>query len=68
MCGGDMLVLHQAALVEVGDLVWNRDDLFRVYAVEPDAHNGRVRICLEACRWGDLTVPLTNLVPVERLS
>lgn len=65
---GDTLVLTQAALVVVGDLVWNRDDLYRVFSVEQDPLHHRVHVGLEACRWGDLLVPLTALVPVERLS
>lgn len=65
---GDTLVLTQAALIVPGDLVWNRDDLYRCYAVDPDPLRHRTRICLEACRWGDLSVPLIAQVPVEKLS
>lgn len=62
------LVLTQAALVVVGDLVWRNDDVYRVFSVDPDPLHRRVHIGLEACRWGDLDVPLTAQVPVERLS
>lgn len=62
------LVWTQAALVVVGDLVFRQDDVYRVYSVEPDPLRRRVRICLEACRWGDLEVQLTDDVQVERMS
>lgn len=65
---GDYLVEHQAALVEVSDLVFHRDDVYRVYDVDADPLRGRVTIRLEACRWGDLNVPLTAPVLVEKLS
>lgn len=62
------LVLTQAALIGVGDMCWHRDDVYRVYSVEPDPLRRRVRLGLEACRWGDLVVSLTANVPVEHRS
>lgn len=65
---GDMLVLHQAATIEVGDCVWRTDDLYRVHEVDPDPLRSRVTLRLEACRHGDWNVPLIALVPIEVLS
>lgn len=65
---GDCLVDHQAALIVVGDYVSYRDGLYRVHEVDPDPLRARVTLRLEECRYGDWNVPLTALIPVERLS
>lgn len=68
MAGGDTLVYHPAALVESGDLVQYRGELYRCYEVDQDPHRRRVTLRLEACRHGDWNVAMTDMVPVERLT